>query len=110
MNNIVINGNLTNDITVTANKNGEKLVVFNIAHNSYKSDKPMYLHIVTKGEPAKFAEKWLKKGSSVEVTGELSITEYISDKTGEKYVNSNVFANSLSFYGNYRKKGDVETA
>ena len=109
MNNIVINGNLTKEIKIIPTKNGKKMVALDIAHNSFKTKDPMYLHVTSTDEKAvAFAEKWLKKGSSIVVTGELSILEREVD--GKKYVNKDIFATSISFYGNSRKKEDEETA
>lgn len=106
MNTLVINGNLTADIKTSKNKNGEKVVYFDIAHNrsNKKDEPPMYFHVVVTGKDADFAEKWLKRGSSVEVTGELSITE--NTKDDNKYVNHTIFSKVLGFYG-YRNKKDT---
>lgn len=100
MNVFVISGNLTADVNVGANKAGEKMVTFSVAHNG-RNNEASFFRVVTFGREAEFAEKYLKKGSSVEINGELSVTT--NEKDGVKYTNLTIFAKTIGFYGNKRK-------
>ena len=105
MNTIVINGRLTADVTVSATKTGEKMVSFNLAHNG-RNDSTMFLHVVTFGREAEFAEKYLKKGAGIEISGDLSVST--NEKDGKTYTNINVYARSLGFYGFRKKDGEAK--
>ena len=51
-------------------------------------------------------EKNFKKGSSIEVTGELDIS--LNEKDGKTYLNNKILANSVGFYGFPMKKEATE--
>ena len=99
MNQIITSGHITNDIATKATKAGEKYVVFNMAWNKGKGEnaKTIFYQVSVFGNMADFVEKYFKKGSAVEVVGELDIT--LNEKNGKTYLNSKIMANYVGFYG-----------
>ena len=111
MNIIAINGNVVAAPECGMTKDAKrKYAFFRIAHNNGKNkdgtDKPAtFLSVSAFGDSANFVADYLKKGSSVEVYGSLSIET--REKDGKTYTNVCVNADRVSFYG-FRKRSDKE--
>ena len=109
MNIIAINGNVVATPECGMTKDGKrKYAHFRIAHNNGKNkdgtDKPAtFLYVSAFGDSANFVAQYLKKGSSVEVYGSLSIET--REKDGKTYTNVCINADRVGFYG-FRKKED----
>ena len=69
MNQITISGRLTGEVAERTSASGKNYVTFSIAWN--KKDKVLFFQVSAFDNAAEFAKKFLKKGSPVEVTGEL---------------------------------------
>lgn len=56
-----------------------------------------FINIKCLGRTAEWAEKWLNKGSKVEVTGKIKTGHYTSTKDGREVYYTEVQANNLGF-------------
>lgn len=56
-----------------------------------------FINIKCFGRTAEWAQKWLSKGSRVEVTGKIKTGSYESQRTGSKVYYTEVVANSVGF-------------
>ena len=99
MNQIIISGHITGEVVVKATKAGEKFVTFNMAWNKGTGEKAktIFFQVSVFGNNADFVEKNFRKGSSIEVTGELDIS--LNEKDGKTYLNNKILANSVGFHG-----------
>ena len=99
MNQIIISGHITGEVVTRVTKAGEKFVTFNMAWNKGTGEKAktIFFQVSVFGNNADFVEKNFKKGSSIEVTGELDIS--LNEKDGKTYLNNKILANSVGFYG-----------
>ena len=88
INTVIIQGNLGQ-----APERVGKIVKFSIANKVGFGEnvKTFWINIVTAGKTAELCEKYLEKGSSVVVDGQLQI-----NKHDEKYY-TNVFVNKIEF-------------
>ena len=101
MNQVVLSGNLGKDPEgKTGNADKKAYTTFSIAVNDpFDKDKPTWVNIKTFGKTAEFAKEYLKKGTSIIVSGRLSIEKSLK---GEGYYTS-VMADRVEFAGNNRK-------
>ena len=108
MNQIIISGHITGEVVTRVTKAGEKFVTFNMAWNKGTGEKAktIFFQVSVFGNNADFVEKNFKKGSSIEVTGELDIS--LNEKDGKTYLNNKILANSVGFYGFPMKKEATE--
>ena len=103
MNQLMISGRVTGDVVERTSNGGKKYVMFNIAWN--KKDKALFFQVSAFDNAAEFAKKYLKKGSPVEVTGELDSS--VTEKDGHHYLNNRIMANTIGFYGFPMKKNEA---
>lgn len=96
-NNIVIQGNLVNDVTLGTSQDGKKYCFGKLAVNQGKdkngNDKDaMFFDFTAFGYDAETLSMVAKKGDSVVVSGRLE--EEKSEKDGKTYINKKVVCNS----------------
>jgi single-strand DNA-binding protein len=119
MNKAILYGNCGNDPKVTNLKSGKKVAKFSLATNkSYTKDgekitETAWHNIVFWGKLAELAEKYVKKGNSLIVEGEIIYRSY-ENKNGETVYITEIIGNNLHFVGSKKedekpkKTGDVE--
>ena len=97
MNLVCLMGRLTRDPEV---KQGENMVAkYAIAVDrkySKGEEKADFINIVVFGKGAEFAEKYLKKGTKVVITGRIQTGSY-TNKDGQKVYTTDIIADSQEF-------------
>ena len=106
MNQITISGRLTGEVAERTSASGKNYVTFSIAWN--KKDKVLFFQVSAFDNAAELAKKFLKKGSPVEVTGELDSS--VTEKDGLHYLNNRILANTVGFYGFPMKHNNEQEA
>lgn len=108
MNQFIISGRVTGEVVERETKNGEKFAVFNMVWNKGKDEnqKATFFQVSAFGKTGEFVKKNFKKGSSVEVAGELDIS--VNEKDGKVFVNNRIIANTVGFYGFSTKKEETK--
>lgn len=118
MNKAILYGNCGNDPKVTNLESGKKVAKFSLATNkSYTKDgekitETAWHNIVLWNKLAELAEKYVKKGSSLIIEGEIAYRSY-ENKDGETVYITEIIGNNLHFAGSKKdekpqKTGDVE--
>lgn len=94
-----VGGTLGRDPEVRATGTGKKVVSFSLAvEKGYGESKSTHwFNCVCWGQPAEFAEKYLKKGKSVAVSGDLEIRSWDDKQTGQKRTVTEINAKSIQF-------------
>lgn len=97
----IVDGRLGKDVEVRATSGGKKVVSFSIASDvGYGENKTtLWDNIVAWGAQAEFAEKFLKRGSSVLVVGERRSRSWDDKQSGEKKSTTEIHADKISFTG-----------
>ncbi len=77
---------------------GVKVTNFSVAVEKWSKDGPVtnWFNVVAFDKNAEFAEKSLKKGSSVVVAGDLQIKNW-EDKNGQKRTTTEILAHKIDF-------------
>lgn len=93
-------GTLGRDPDVRATPSGTKVANFSIALEEGWGDnkRTEWVNLVAFKEKAEFAEKYLKKGKSVAVTGKLRTSSWDDKTTGKKVYKTEVIVSELSFF------------
>ena len=96
MNNILIQGNLVNDVTLGTSQDGKKYCYGKIAVNQGKDrngvdKKAMFFDFTAFGYDAETLSMVAKKGDSIVLSGRLEEDE--SEKDGKTYTNKRIVAN-----------------
>lgn len=104
MNNLIITGNLVNDIA-TNEKDGklyayDKIGVYNGKDKEGKQRDSMFFDFVVFGRDAELLRDMAKKGDSVTIIGRLE--EDKTEKDGRIYINKRVICNNVTL--NVRKQ------
>jgi len=104
-------GNVGQDPKVTNLESGSKVAKFSLATNKSYTNKQgekitdtSWHNIVLWGKLAELAEKYVKKGNSVIIEGEISYRSY-DDKEGRTVYITEIIGGALHFAGN--KKEDI---
>lgn len=98
---VVIEGRLGKDVESRATASGKKVVNFSIASDfGYGDNKgTLWDTVVAWGSQAEFAEKHLKKGSGVRITGERRSRSWDDAKSGEKKYATEIHVATIEFAG-----------
>ena len=107
MNNVCLIGRLTTDPGVTeVGKGRDAFTVarFTLAVDRYKSDDPDWIPVSCVGSRAEFAEKYLRKGQRVAVTGSIKTSRY--EKDGVTYYTWEIYADSIEFADSKKEDQD----
>ena len=103
LNVIVLGGNATQDPEVRNTNTGKKVVTVRLAVNNPLNDaEVLYINVDTWDKQADFAEKFVKKGSSLSVVGRLKSRDYTT-KEGQKRTAYEVVAERMNFIGGKKK-------
>ena len=105
MNSVNITGRLTRDPEIRATQSGASIARMGIAVDDYQ--KTNFFNVTAFGKSAEFAEKYLKKGTKIEVTGRLDSNTW--EKDGQKRTDVSVIADRLSFAESKAASQKVET-
>lgn len=102
MNIVMLTGRLTFEPKIYGTDE-KKTAKYNLAVKC-GADKVDFVPCVAFGKNADFAEKYLKKGTQIGVSGKIQHSEY-TDKNGQKRGSTEVVVGSVEFLG---KKNDAE--
>ena len=116
LNSVIAEGNLVADPqSKSVGPSAKTVCVFTIAMNGIRRNKEgeekqeqtetVFLDVECWATLADRCAQYLKKGSSVEVYGSLTVE--IREKDGKTYTNVNIMADRVGFYG-FRKKEDKD--
>ena len=96
---VIVEGSLGRDPEVKSTSGGTKVATFSLGFSRGFGDKEhtCWIDIVCFRDQAEFAEKWLKKGKSVRVFGELDIRSWDDKETGKKRYKTEVVADKIQF-------------
>jgi single-strand DNA-binding protein len=94
-----IGGSLGKDPEVKSTPNGTKVTTFSVAVEQGFGDNKTtgWFTVVSFKETAEFAEKHLKKGSAVRVSGTLQVRSWDDKTTGQKRYVTEVVAHKIDF-------------
>ena len=110
MNKVILMGRLTRDPEIRYSNNiaiGRYAIAVDRRHQQEGSQQTAdFINVVTFGKAAEFAEKYLKKGTKVLVTGRIQTGSY-TNKDGQKVFTTDVVAEDQEFC---EKKTDGSTA
>lgn len=111
MNNIQIIGNSCKDPEAKILDNGTKITTINLASNIYKKGEntTMFFRVSIFGNQYDKFLEYVKKGSSLVVTGQLQEVRTYEAKDGAWKASLDVIANSISFNPSSSKKEDSES-
>lgn len=99
MKNINIAGNVTKDAEVRNTPSGQEVCSFTIAVNDRRSKESYFFEVAYWGKAGTAVSPYIKKGSTVAVSGEFAWREYNS----KKYLQVN--ASSVSLLGGKKDQG-----
>ena len=105
MRQLIITGNLTNDVELIYSEDGKPRAKFKVANND-RPDNVLFMPIVVFGTQAENCANYLSKGSKVLVCGDLSVRDY-ENKDGLTKTWVEVLANRVEFLS--PKKSEEET-
>ena len=96
---VVVEGGLGQDPTLKSTPNGTKVATFGLGFERGFGDKAhtCWIDVVCFKDQAEFAEKYLKKGKSVRVIGELDVRSWDDKDTGKKRYKTEVVADKIQF-------------
>ena len=103
MKNITLYGNCTKDAETRTTQSGQDVTGFDIAVNDRRTKEVYYFTCSYWGKGGSAVQPYLKKGTSVVISGEFSWREY----NDRKYLQCNV--DSLSFAGNSKSNLSKDT-
>jgi single-strand DNA-binding protein len=110
MNKVFLYGNIGKDPDVRTTESGKKVAKFSLATSSFRKDKDgnkitEWHNIVVWDKLAELAEKYIKKGSSLIVDGEISYRTY-TDKDGVTKHFTEIICSNMHFTG--KKESEPE--
>ena len=104
MNKVIFNGNVGADADVRT-VNNTKVANFNVANterwkdkDGNKQEKTTWMPVVAWGGLATLAEKFIKKGKNLQVTGKLNVRNWTDDQ-GVKHTVTEIEAEDIEFLG-----------
>lgn len=96
MNKAILIGRLTRDPDVRKSKNNETMVArYTLAVDRFK-DGADFISCVAFGKPAEFADKYLKQGTKIAVTGHIQTGSY-ENREGQKVYTTDVIVETHEF-------------
>lgn len=110
MNKALIIGNLTKDIELRANDNGNSVTAFTVAvPRTYNREETDFINCKAWGKVAENMSKYCGKGSKVAIDGRIQVRSYDAQDGTKKYV-TEVIADSVEFLSTKKeseKENDV---
>lgn len=95
MNVVVLSGRLTRDPLIKYGQDDKAIANYTLAVD-YSKDLTSFINCVAYDKAAEFTEKYLKKGSRIELNGRLRTGNY-TDKEGKKVYYTEVVVQSQAF-------------
>ena len=95
-NSVTLVGRLVRDVNATTAKNGTRIARYTIAVDRGK-DATDFIGCFTTGRSADFAEKYLRKGTLIAISGEIRSGQYTDPKTGQKKYTTELQVNDHRF-------------
>ncbi len=115
LNKVFLIGNLTKDLELKYNKNGQPVTNMRIAvnrvyttQNGEKKEEVCYVNVVVWGKQAESCNAYLKKGSSVFVEGRLQLRSWEDEETKQKKSMLEVVADRVQFLDRFKKNENVD--
>lgn len=96
MNKVILIGRLTRDPDIKYAKNDTVIARYTLAVNRKVKDEADFISCVAFGSNAEFAEKYLRKGIKIAITGRLKIDSY-TNKDGQKIYTNDVVIEEQEF-------------
>lgn len=111
MNSCTIFGRLGQDAEYMTTQGGTGMLKFSVANNTGYGDKKQtnWFRCVMWGERGQKLVEFLKKGSAVVVTGEVTMNTYESKKDGVEVSSLNLNVRHLSFAEGKKDEGELDT-
>lgn len=108
---VVIGGNVAKDPEVRTTPNGVQVASFSVPVDVGFGDKrsTIWFNAVAFRDKAEFVSKFLKKGSSVHVTGTLSERSWDDKETGQKRTKQELIVDTINFL-NSKPAGEGSSA
>ena len=96
MNKAVLTGRLARDPEVRATKEGLTIARFTLAVDRKKDEKADFFNLTAFGKTGEFVEKYLKKGTKINVIGRLQNDEY-TNRDGQKVTSTIIIVDEVEF-------------
>ena len=96
MNKAVLTGRLARDPEVRATKEGLTIARFTLAVDRKKDEKADFFNFTAFGKTGEFVEKYLKKGTKINVIGRLQNDEY-TNRDGQKVTSTIIIVEEVEF-------------
>ena len=96
MNKAVLTGRLARDPEVRATKEGLVIARFTLAVDRKKDEKADFFNLTAFGKTGEFVEKYLKKGTKINVIGRLQNDEY-TNRDGQKVTSTIIIVEEVEF-------------
>lgn len=109
MNKVILMGRLTRDpeIRYSQDENNMAIARYTLAcDRKFKKDEADFISCVAFGKSAEFAEKYLKKGTKIAVTGRIQTGSY--EKDGQKIYTTDVVIEEQEFAESKNSSGGGE--
>ena len=101
VNTVSLTGRLTRDPDVRYSSESKAVAHYTLAVD--KKDGADFIDMTTFGKSAEFIEKYIKKGTKIEITGQISSGSY--EKDGEKIYTTGVITNTVNFAESKKSSG-----
>jgi len=96
MNKVIMMGRLTKDPEYKVTQDGKELAKFSIAVDRRTGKETDFFNCTTFGKTAQFAEKYLKRGTKVALTGRIENNSY-TNKDGQKVTSTGIIVEEAEF-------------
>ena len=107
----IIEGGLGRDPEIKATPSGTKVVNFSIGYERGFKDnvRTCWVNCVAFKDQAEFAEKYLKKGKNVRVSGEIDVRSWDDQQSGKKRYATELVVEKIQFVDSGGQKSDAPT-
>lgn len=108
--NVTVVGNLGKDPEIRATSSGKKVASFSVAVDQGYGDskKTEWVNVICWEKLAELAEKYLKKGKTIALSGTLQTSSWDDKTTGQKRYKTEVVARDITFMDSGSKSGSGE--
>lgn len=96
MNQVCLMGRLTREPKVLYSASGTAVASYTLAVDRRKKGEADFINIKAFGQGAEFAEKYLRKGTKIALSGRIQTGSY-TDKAGNKVYTTEVIADNQEF-------------
>lgn len=113
MNKVILCGRLTKDpdVRYSQGENAMCIARYNLAVDRRGKDKEAdFINCVCFGKTAEFAEKYLKKGMKILISGRIQTGNYTDKESGKKVYTTDVVVEEHEFCESKKDSGDAPAA